>query len=124
MGKVVSAAVAAALLAHFLAAASAAGVAGTWTLTLKGGTGDRLVQYTLVQDGESLTFARVDERGGGVRGAGSIVGNGIRCMLVRQTDCGPLTSSHRGVVDGGTMKGMAETPRGQREWKAVRQPAK
>jgi hypothetical protein len=104
-----------------LASAQTADVSGEWELTIKTPRGDMAMTAKFTQDGEKLAVSMVGPRGGESKGEGTIQGNAIQWSVKRTgPDGNEFTVTYKGTVDGTTMSGTAENPRGTVDWKATK----
>lgn len=104
-----------------MASAQVADVSGEWELTLKSPRGEMTSTAKFVQDGEKLTVTMTGPRGREATGEGTIKGNAIQWSITRTGPEGEeFTIKYSGTVEGSTMSGTAETPRGSVEWKAAK----
>ncbi len=120
MKQTLVAAVVVALAAALAQAGEVATVAGDWVLVLKGQRGDVTFKYHIVQEGETLTLTRENERGEKSTTTGTVTGTTVQWTITRETPDGTVTVTYKGTVSGDTMKGTLESPRGAREWSATR----
>jgi len=103
----------------FLAGAQVADVSGEWELTIQSPRGEMTSTAKFVQDGEKLTVTMTGPRGREATGEGTIQGNAIQWSITRTGPEGDeFTIKYSGTVEGATMSGTAETPRGSVNWKA------
>ena len=104
-----------------LAGAQATDVSGEWELTITTPRGDMTMTAKFTQDGEKLTVNMVGPRGGESKGEGTIKGNAIQWSVTRTAQDGTeVTVTYKGTVEGTTMSGTAENPRGTVDWKATK----
>ena len=105
----------------FLAGAQVANVGGEWELTIDSPRGQMTSQAKFVQEGEKIAVTMTGPRGGESSGEGTIQGNTIQWSITRTGPEGnQFTISYKGTVEGTTMSGTAETPRGSVNWKATK----
>lgn len=105
----------------FLAAAQTADVGGEWELTIQSPRGEMTSTAKFVQDGEKLTVTMTGPRGNAATGEGTIKGNALQWSVTRSGPDGQeFTIKYSGTVEGATMSGTAETPRGSVNWKATK----
>jgi hypothetical protein len=103
-----------------LLAAENANVAGKWTMTMTTPRGERVTEYTIVQDGGKITLTWPGREGQEQKAEGTIAGNEVSWSITRETPNGTFTMTYKGTVEGDAMKGTSETPMGQSAWKGVR----
>jgi hypothetical protein len=104
-----------------LASAQVTDVSGEWELTIKTPRGDMAMTAKFTQDGEKLTVSMVGPRGGESKGEGTIKGNAVQWSVTRTGPDGTeFTVTYKGTVEGTTMSGTAENPRGTADWKATK----
>jgi hypothetical protein len=103
------------------ASAQTADVSGEWDMTIQTPRGEMSLTTKFTQDGEKLTVAMVGPRGGEARGEGTIQGTAIQWSVTRTGPEGnSFTVTYKGTVEGTTMSGTAENPRGTVNWKATK----
>ena len=100
--------------------AADAGVNGKWKMTSKSPRGERVSEITLEQTGEKLVVTSKDREGNDLKSEGTVTGADITWTTKRTTPNGEFVIVYKGKVDGKTMSGTTETPRGTGEWKAER----
>ncbi len=104
-----------------LASAQTADVSGEWELIIQSPRGEMTSAAKFVQDGEKLTVTMTGPRGRDTTGEGTIKGNAVQWSVTRTGPEGDeFTIKYSGTVDGSTMSGTAETPRGSVNWKATK----
>jgi hypothetical protein len=104
-----------------LAGAQVTNVSGEWELTIQSPRGEMTSTAKFVQEGEKITVTMTGPRGGESSGEGTIQGNAIQWSITRTGPEGnQFTISYKGTVEGTTMSGTAETPRGSVNWKATK----
>ena len=104
-----------------LAGAQVTDVSGEWELTLETPRGPMVLTTKFAQEGEKLTVSMTGPRGGESSGEGTIQGNAIQWSVTRTGPEGnPFTVTYKGTVEGITMSGTAENPRGNINWKATK----
>jgi len=104
-----------------LVGAQVANVSGEWELTVQTPRGEMPLTTKFTQDGEKLTVTMTGPRGGESSGAGTIQGNAIEWSVTRTGPDGKsFTVTYKGTVEGTTMSGTAENPRGTVNWKATK----
>jgi hypothetical protein len=108
----------AAALALVLPAVAAEGVSGKWKMTAQTPRGERTYDVTMEQIGEKLVVTSKDRQGNDVKSEGTVKGADITWTMTRTTPNGEFTITYKGKVEGKTMSGTSETPRGTGEWKA------
>jgi hypothetical protein len=109
-----------ALAAQPLLAADPANVAGKWKMTMTSPRGERVVDYTIVQDKEVITLTWAGRDGQEMKADGTVTGNEIKWSFSRESAGDKFTITYVGQVTGDTMKGTSETPMGAAEWKGER----
>jgi hypothetical protein len=110
-----------ALAAQPLLAADPANVAGKWKITTTSPRGERVLDYTIVQDKEAITLTWPGRDGQEMKAEGTVTGNDIAWSFSREANSnGKLTITYTGKVEGDTMKGTSESPMGKAEWKGER----
>ena len=99
-------------------------VAGKWELTRQfGDRGPFTSNVTFEQDGETLKGTITGRRGDSPL-TGKVTGKEITFSFSMQGRDGETrTLEYKGTVDGDSMKGETETPRGKSEWTAKRAAA-
>ena len=103
-----------------VASAEDAKVAGKWQSTFTTPQGDtRTATFTFVQDGDKLT-GTVSGGQGEVPLSGKVKGNEVKFTVTRTTPNGEMKTEYTATVEGDTMKGSAEGPRGKRNWSATK----
>src|SRR4030042_2645692 len=106
---------------NVLAGARVSDVSGEWELTIQRPRGEMISTAKFVQEGEKITVTMTGPRGGESSGEGTIQGNAIQWSITRTGPEGnQFTISYKGTVEGTTMSGTAETPRGSVNWKATK----
>jgi hypothetical protein len=104
-----------------LAGAQVTDVSGEWELTVQTPRGDMTLTTKFTQEGEKLAVIMTGPRGGESSGEGTIQGNAIQWSVTRTGPEGnPFTVTYKGTVEGTTMSGTAENPRGTINWKATK----
>jgi hypothetical protein len=104
-----------------LAGAQVADVSGEWELTIQTPRGEMMMTAKFTQDGEKLTVSMVGPRGGEATGEGKIEGDAVEWSVTRKgPDGNEFTVTYKGKVEGTTMSGTAENPRGTADWKATK----
>jgi len=104
-----------------LASAQVTDVSGEWELTIQTPRGEMVMTAKFTQDGEKLKVSMVGPRGGESQGEGTIQGNAVQWSVTRTgPDGNEFTVTYKGTVDGTTMSGTAENPRGTVDWKATK----
>jgi hypothetical protein len=103
------------------ASARVTDVSGEWELTIQTPRGEMMMTAKFTQEGEKLTVIMVGPRGGESKGEGTIQENAIQWSVTRTgPDGNPFTVTYKGTVEGTTMSGTAENPRGTADWKATK----
>ncbi len=98
-----------------------ANVAGKWetkSTTPQGET--RTSTYTFKQDGDKLTGTVSGGMGGDSTFTGTVKGNEVKFTVTRQGPNGEMKIEYTATVEGDTMKGSVESPRGKRDWTATK----
>jgi hypothetical protein len=104
-----------------VASAQDAKVAGKWESKFTTPQGDtRTTTYTFTQEGNKLTGTVSGGMGGETPLAGTVKGNEVKFTVTRQTPNGEMKSEYTATVEGDTMKGTVESPRGKRDWSATK----
>jgi len=104
-----------------LASAQVADVSGEWELTIQSPRGPMTLTAKFTQEGEKLTVTMTGPRGGESSGEGTIQGNAIQWSITRKGPEGnEFTITYKGTVEGTTMSGSSENPRGTVNWKATK----
>jgi len=104
-----------------LASAQVTDVSGEWELTIKSPRGEMALTAKFTQDGEKLKVTMTGPRGGESSGEGKIQGKAIQWSVTRTGPEGnEFTITYKGTVEGTTMSGTAENPRGTVDWKATK----
>lgn len=96
-------------------------VAGQWEITRQfGDRGPVTSKLSFEQDGENLK-GTIEGRRGEAPLTGTVKGNEVTFSFsMPGRDGETRTLEYKGTVDGDTMKGQTETPRGKSEWTAKR----
>jgi len=103
-----------------VASAQDAKVAGKWQSTFTTPQGDtRTTTFTFTQEGNKLT-GTVSGGQGETPLAGTVKGNEVKFTVTRQGPNGEMKTEYTATVEGDTMKGTAEGPRGKRDWSATK----
>jgi hypothetical protein len=101
--------------------AQQADVNGQWELTVDSPRGPMTSQVKFVQQGEKLTVTMTGPRGRESSGEGTIQGNSIQWSITRTGPEGnKFTIKYSGTVEGTSMSGTAEAPRGSVKWTAIK----
>lgn len=104
-----------------LASAQATDVSGEWEMTIQTPRGEMTLTTKFIQEGEKLAVIMTGPRGGEATGEGAIQGNSLQWSITRTGPEGnQFTVTYKGTVDGTTMSGTAENPRGTINWKATK----
>ena len=104
-----------------VASAQDAKVAGKWESTFTTPNGDtRTTTYTFKQDGNKLTGTVSGGQGGETPLEGTVKGKEVKFTVTRTTPNGEMKSEYTATVEGDTMKGSVESPRGKRDWSATK----
>jgi hypothetical protein len=103
------------------AGAQTVNISGEWEMTIQTPRGEMSLTTKFTQEGEKLTVSMVGPRGGEANGEGTIQGTAIQWSVTRT---GPEGNSfivtYKGTVEGNSMSGTAENPRGTVNWKATK----
>ena len=122
--KIVLALVVAFAMAFVMASVSRADdakVTGKWESKFTTPQGDTMTTtFTFKQDGNKLTGTVVGGRGGESPLEGTVKGNEVKFTVTRTTPNGEMKSEYTATVEGDTMKGSVESPRGKRDWSATK----
>jgi hypothetical protein len=94
-------------------------VAGRWTVSVQGRRGTRTQELTIQQTGSEISGTLVGNRSNAFQG--TLEGNKIQFTVNMETRRGSITLTYSGAVQGDSMKGTIETPRGNGKWSAVRE---
>lgn len=98
-----------------------ANVAGKWESKFTTAQGDtRTATFTFKQDGNKLTGTISGGMGGETPLEGTVKGKEVKFTVTRQTPNGEMKSEYTATVEGDTMKGSVESPRGKRDWSATK----
>jgi hypothetical protein len=101
--------------------AQTANVSGEWDMTIQTPRGEMSLMTKFTQDGEKITVSMVGPRGGEANGEGTIQGTAIQWSVTRTGPEGnSFTVTYKGTVEGTSMSGTAENPRGTVNWKATK----
>lgn len=109
-----------ALAAQPLLAADPVDVAGKWKLTMTTPRGERITEYTIVQDKGKITLTWAGREGEEQKAEGTVTGSEISWSATRETPSGTFTMTYKGQVDGDAIKGTAEGPMGKLDWSGVK----
>ena len=110
-------------LAFMLTAVASADdkVTGKWESKFTTPQGEtRTTTYTFKVDGDKLSGTVAGGMGGDTPLEGSVKGNEVKFTVTRQTPNGEMKAEYTATVEGDTMKGTVESPRGKRDWSATR----
>jgi hypothetical protein len=103
------------------AGAQTVNVSGEWEMTIQTPRGEMSLTTKFAQDGEKITVTMLGPRGGEATGEGTVQGNSIQWSVTRTGPEGnSFTVNYKGTVDGTSMSGTAENPRGTVNWKAAK----
>ena len=104
-----------------VASAQDAKVAWKWESKFTTQQGEtRTTTFTFTQEGNKLTGTVSGGMGGETPLSGSVKGNEVKFTVTRQTPNGEMKSEYTATVEGDTMKGSVESPRGKRDWTATK----
>jgi hypothetical protein len=104
-----------------VARADDAKVTGKWESKFTTPQGDRTVTYTFKQDGDKLTGTVAGGMGGDTPLEGTVKGKEVKFTVTRTNQNGDtIKTEYTATVEGDTMKGTAESPRGKRDWTATK----
>lgn len=97
-------------------------VSGKWESKFTTPNGDtRTTTYTFKQDGEKLTGTISGGMGGDTPLEGTVKGKEVKFTVSRTNQNGEtVKTEYSATVEGDTMKGSAEGPRGKRDWTATK----
>ncbi len=96
-------------------------VDGKWETKFTTPQGDtRTTTYTFKQEGKKLTGTVSGGMGGDANLTGSVDGKEVKFTIVRQGPNGEMKLEYTATVEGDTMKGSVESPRGKRDWTATK----
>jgi hypothetical protein len=97
-------------LAGVAAAEDPVDVSGDWTLTWQGRQGERTMNATFEQDGETLSGAVMGPQGNQMPLSGSVKGDKIKFTVKFTTQRGEFEMNFKGKVEGDSMKGQIALP--------------
>ncbi len=121
--KKILAAVTVALVALLVALpmqAQESNIAGKWETTRETPQGTMTSTFTFVVDGNKLTGTVGSRMGDTEISEGSVDGNKISFKVVMSRGDRTIEMVYTGTVEGDTITGTMETPRGERPWTAKR----
>ena len=96
-------------------------ISGKWESKFTTPNGDtRTTTYTFKVDGDKLSGTVAGGMGGDAPLAGTVKGNEVKFTVTRQGPNGEMKLEYSATVEGDTMKGTVESPRGKRDWTATR----
>ncbi|KPJ90878.1 MAG: hypothetical protein AMS18_09805 [Gemmatimonas sp. SG8_17] len=95
-------------------------VTGKWETTRETPRGTMTTTFTFVQEGSELTGTVGSQRGDSEITNGSIEGNKISFTLVMTMGDRTMEMVYSGTVEGDTITGTMQTPRGEQPWTAKR----
>ncbi len=96
-------------------------VDGKWESKFTTPQGDtRTTTYTFKMEGDKLSGTVSGGMGGDTPLTGTVKGNEVKFTVTRQTPNGEMKSEYTATVEGDTMKGSVESPRGKRDWTATK----
>ena len=94
---------------------------GKWESKFTTPQGDtRTTTYTFKVDGDKLSGTVSGGMGGDTPLTGTVKGNEVKFTVTRTTPNGEMKSEYTATVEGDTMKGSVESPRGKRDWTATK----
>jgi len=96
------------------------GVAGKWETTRETPRGTMTSTFTFNVDGNKLTGTVGSQRGDTEISEGTVEGNKISFKVVMTMGDNSFEMSYSGTVEGDTITGTMETPRGEVPWTAKR----
>jgi len=103
------------------ASAQDAKVTGKWESKFTTPQGEtRTTTFTFKQEGDKLTGTVSGGMGGETPLEGTVKGKEVKFTVTRQTPNGEMKLEYAATVEGDTMKGTVESPRGSREWSATK----
>ncbi|MBI1739217.1 MAG: hypothetical protein HYR58_08210 [Acidobacteria bacterium] len=98
-----------------------ANIAGKWESKFTTPQGEtRTTTFTFKQEGDKLTGTVSGGMGGETPLEGTVKGKEVKFTVTRQTPNGEMKSEYSATVEGDTMKGTVQSPRGSREWTATK----
>lgn len=104
-----------------VASAQDAKVTGKWESKFTTPQGEtRTTTFTFKQEGDKLTGTVSGGMGGETPLEGTVKGKEVKFTVTRQTPNGEMKSEYTATVEGDTMKGTVESPRGKRDWTATK----
>ena len=95
-------------------------VTGKWESTRETQQGTMTTTFTFEQDGSKLTGTLGSQRGDMEISDGTIEGNKISFKLVMTRGDRTIEMTYSGTVEGDTITGTMQTPRGEQPWTAQR----
>ena len=111
---------AAALLLAVPAQAQDVDITGKWESTRETQQGTMTTTFTFERDGGKLTGTLGSQRGDMEISDGTIEGNKISFKLVMTRGDRTIEMTYSGTVEGDTITGTMQTPRGEQPWTAQR----
>ncbi len=111
---------AAALLLAVPAQAQDVDITGKWESTRETQQGTMTTTFTFEQDGGKLTGTLGSQRGDMEISDGTIEGNKISFKMVMTRGDRTMEMAYSGTVEGDTITGTMQTPRGEQPWTAKR----
>ena len=95
-------------------------VAGKWESTRETQQGTMTTTFTFEQDGSKLTGTLASQRGDMEISDGTMEGNKISFKMVMTRGDRTMEMVYSGTVEGDTITGTMQTPRGEQPWTAKR----
>ncbi len=95
-------------------------VTGKWETTRETPRGTMTTTFTFEQDGSKLTGTASSSRGDREITNGSVEGNKVTFTLVMTMGENTVEMTYTGTVEGDTITGTMQTPRGEVPWTAKR----
>ena len=109
-----------ALLVALPMQAQESNIAGKWETTRETPSGTMTSTFTFVVDGSKLTGTIGSRMGDTKISEGSVDGNKISFKVVMSRGDRTIEMVYAGTVEGDTITGTMETPRGEQPWTAKR----
>jgi hypothetical protein len=97
-----------------------ADIAGKWETTRETPRGTMTSTFTFVVDGNTVTGTIGSQMGDTEISEGTIEGNKISFKVVMSRGDRTIEMVYSGTVEGDTIHGTMETPRGEQPWTATR----
>ena len=95
-------------------------ITGKWESTRETQQGTMTTTFTFEQDGGKLTGTLGSQRGDMEISDGTIKGNKISFKIVMTRGDRTFEMTYSGTVEGDTITGTMQTPRGEQPWTATR----